>query len=383
MGKSAALKAAAIALMSPVIGSTGYRPYALVRQETETLSPPHTRLQEGYWREATIEARVELANQDLEGSPHVQPYLQMLRARISRLHTTETCEPDPKPENPIWKAMYEEASPAFFFVGYGVSRTVENPDKMDSSLRRRSRHLRYERVASLFEEQTTLMPLATWLPNLRKSNPDRYEEVAMLLDELLPRGTDFRGRMQEGDYAFHHRGFEVQFGALSDGFRAYIGWIGDLLYHVCLCCPDGIKLTDHSGIVMVDEVDLHLHPEWQLVVLPTVSRTLPRLQFLCTTHSPIVAGTVESANLLLVLPDGDTASLLTRPEVEVHGLTADQILTSSHFGLVSTRAPDFYEELQRVSRAVSRGEPGAAVQFMNMSSLGAGAGNADNQQDTR
>ena len=277
--------------------------------------------------------------------------------------------------------MYEEGSPAFFFVGYGVSRTVESPDKADSSLRRRSRHLGYERVAGLFEEQTTLMPLATWLPNLRKSNLDRYEEVATLLGGLLTEGTEFRGRMQEGDYAFHHRGLDVQFGALSDEFRAYIGWVGDLLYHVCHCCPDGIKLTDHCGIVMVDDVGLHLHPEWQLVVLPTVSRALPRLQFLCTTHSPIVAGTVESANLLLVLPDGDTASLLTRPEVEVHGLTADQILTSSHFGLVSTRAPDFYQELQRVSRAVSRGEPKAAVQFMNMTSLGAGARNAGDQKE--
>ena len=173
----------------------------------------------------------------------------------------------------------------------------------------------------------------------------------------------------------------MPFGALSDGLRAYIGWIGDLLYHVCHCCPDGTRLVDFRGIVMIDEVDLHLHPEWQLLVLPTVSRALPRLQFVCTTHSPIVAGTVESANLFLVVPDGDSASVLARPEVEVHGLTADQILTSSHFGLESTRAPDFYEELRAVSRAVSRGEPGAAARFMTMTSLGAAAADADDRPE--
>ena len=381
MGKSAALKAAAIALMSPVIGSTGYRPYALVRQEVVNPDPPETPFQEGYQPQALVEARVALADQDLCGVRHAEPVQHVLRARISRLHTTETCEPDPKPADPVWEAMYEEGSPAFFFVGYGVSRTVESPDKLDSSLRRRSRHIRYERVASLFEEQTTLIPLASWLPNLRTTNPARYKEAVTLLDELLPEGTEFCGRMLEGDYAFRHRGLDVQLGALSDGFRAYIGWVGDLLYHICHCCVDGMKLTDHSGIVMVDEVDLHLHPEWQLVVLPAVSRTLPKLQFLCTTHSPIVAGTVESANLLLVLPDGETASILARPELEVHGLSADQILTSSHFGLVSTRAPEFYEELQKASRAVSRGEPGAAVRFMSMTSLGAGAVNAGSQQE--
>jgi len=132
-------------------------------------------------------------------------------------------------------------------------------------------------------------------------------------------------------------------------------------------------LVDHRGIVMIDEVDLHLHPQWQLEVLPTISRAFPRLQFLCTTHSPIVAGTVESATLFLLLAEGETASFLATPEREVHGLTADQILTSSHFGLVSTRAPDFYEELRKVSGDVSRGKPGAAVRFMEMTSLGAAA----------
>ena len=116
-------------------------------------------------------------------------------------------------------------------------------------------------------------------------------------------------------------------------------------------------------------------------MLPTISRALPQLQFLCTTHSPIVAGTIESANLFLVVPDGDaqTASVLATPELEVHGLTADQILTSSHFGLVSTRAPDFYKELQRVSRDVSRGKPGAAARFMEMTSPGAASASVDGE----
>ena len=372
MGKSATLKAAAIALMSPIIGSTGYRPYSLVRQEMGVASA-----------DAEIEARVVLSAQDSVGGLQSEPYLQRLGARVSRLHTTETCEPSGKPTDPVWEDMYEDSSPAFFFVGYGVSRTVESPEKMDTSLRRRSRHLRYERVAGLFEEQTTLTPLVSWLPGLQSLNPVRYQEVATLLGRLLPEGTSFGGREGREDCLFHHRGLDVRFDALSDGFRAYIGWIGDLLYHMCLCCPHGEKLVDHRGVVMIDEVDLHLHPEWQLVVLPTISQALPKLQFLCTTHSPIVAGTVESANLHLVLPDGDTASVLSRPEVEIHGLTADQILQSSHFGLVSTRAPDFYEEIQEVSRAVSRGEPGAASRFMEMTSLGAGAAGADDRQATR
>ena len=362
MGKSAALKAAALALMSPVLGSTGYRPHSLVRREVDK-SP----------MDAAVEAHVALGDQDLEEDLDTAPDAAELRARISRRYTTETCEPDFVSQHPVWEPMFREDSPAFFFVGYGVSRTVENPAKVDSSLRRRIRHLRYDRVAGLFEEQTALMPLAAWLPSLQVTDRDRYQEVETFLNCLLPRGTTFHSRMLDGDYAFRHRGLDVPFGALSDGFRAYIGWIGDVLYHMCQCCTDGTPLVDLLGIVMIDEVDLHLHPEWQLVVLPTISQALPQLQFLCTTHSPIVAGTVESANLLLAVPAGETASTLVPPELEVHGLTADQILTSSHFGLVSTRAPDFYEELRKVSGDVSRGKPGAAARFMEMTSLGAAA----------
>ena len=333
--------------------------------------------------DAEIEARVELSGQDSPWDPLAKPHREKLGARISRRRTTETFEPSSQAEDLVWEAMYEDSSPAFFFVGYGVSRTVEIREKVEPSIRHRSRHPRYDRVAGLFEEQTTLIPLDSWLPEYRIVNPERYEEVVTLLEQLLPEGISFVVREGLEDCLFHHRGLDVQFSALSDGFRAYIGWIGDLLYHMCLMCPYGEKLVDHRGIVMIDEVDLHLHPEWQLVVLPTISQVLPKLQFLCTTHSPIVAGTVESANLHLVLPDGDTASVLSRPEVEIHGLTADQILQSSHFGLVSTRAPDFYEELQEVSRAVSRGEPGAAARFMEMTALGAGASGTDDRQATR
>lgn len=370
MGKSAALKAAALALMGPVVSSTGYRPFSLVRREVGEAPS-----------EAAIKAHVALGDQDLEEDFDTAPDAAELRARISRRHTTETCEFDVTLAHPVWEPMFREDSAAFFFVGYGVSRTVEDPDTVDPSLRRRFRHLRYQRVAGLFEEQATLMPLVAWLRTLQITESARYDEVEALLNQLLPEHTSFHGQVVDGDYALRHRELDVPLSALSDGFRAYVGWIGDLVYHVCQCCPKQVSLVDHQGIVMIDEVDLHLHPEWQLVVLPTISQALPQLQFVCTTHSPIVAGTIESANLFLLVPDGDdeTASVLATPELEVHGLTADQILTSSHFGLVSTRAPDFYEELQRVSRDVSRGKPGAAARFMEMTSLGAGAARVDHE----
>jgi hypothetical protein len=63
-----------------------------------------------------------------------------------------------------------------------------------------------------------------------------------------------------------------------------------------------------NGIVLVDEIDLHLHPQWQRLVVPTVSKTFPNLQCVFSTHSPIVAGTLSSRNIrvLETSDDGST-----------------------------------------------------------------------------
>ncbi len=361
MGKSSALEAIALALMTPVIESTGYRPYSIGRRGARDKRG-----------KTKVIAEVVLNLQDVVTTIGEADERRPLQAVVEQKGTTEVLRTTGA-QDPIWDPMFDEGSAAFFFVGYGASRTVESSEKADPSLRFRSRHLRYDRVAGLFEEHATLIPLVTWLPELEKDKPAHHQQVFNLINRLLPGKTRFLDKIEKGEYLFSHRGLAVPFGALSDGFRAYIGWICDLLYHISFNCPPGMKLADNQGIVLIDEIDLHLHPEWQLSVLPAISRALPNLQFICTSHSPIVAGTVESTNLLLVVPDGSNASKLSRPEIEVHGLTADQILMSPHFGLVSTRAPAFYDKLREVSGEVSRGEPGGAVKFMKMISLGAGA----------
>ena len=105
---------------------------------------------------------------------------------------------------------------------------------------------------------------------------------------------------------------ELPFGTLSDGYRAYLGLVADLIYHLQMNCPHGGNLTDMTGIVLVDDIDLHLHPKWQRTVVPHLAGTFPRLQFILTTHSPLVTGTLHADNvplgvdvvvrLLLVLP---------------------------------------------------------------------------------
>ena len=294
------------------------------------------------------------------------------QVRIVRRGTTEQISA-PDAEQSSWERIYDDTSPAFLMLGYGATRRVEGSDSVDISARRKSRLLRYQRVAGLFEEHITMVPLNAWLPEWETRNPGRYKQVINLLDRLLPEGMRFRAEREQGQYLFEHRGVKISFGAMSDGYRQYVGWISDLLYHVCMGCPPGKKLEENRGIVLIDEIDLHLHPEWQRTVIPTMSTTLPNLQFILTSHSPIVVGTLHRENVIVFNQDSEGASIAEPVEIEVHGLNADQVLTSRAFGLTSSRAPEFVEQLKQTSAQAQQGDEEAQRRFHKMIVYGAGA----------
>jgi AAA domain, putative AbiEii toxin, Type IV TA system len=92
------------------------------------------------------------------------------------------------------------------------------------------------------------------------------------------------------------------------------------------------------GVVIVDELDLFLHPSWQREIIGKIATTFPHIQFFFSTHSPIVAGTVEAKNRYITEETSDGA-VIKQYEEEIYGMTANQVLTSSYFNLHSTRAP--------------------------------------------
>jgi hypothetical protein len=262
--------------------------------------------------------------------------------------------------------LFSDDSPAFFLVGYGSYRyLLDASDFEPTSFQRKRRRFRYQRVAGLFEDHLGLVPLGSWLPRVRQEEPGRFSEISELLDELLPQEARFtRERDAANEYVFHYYGVPVPLGALSDGYRAYIAWVSDLLYNISLSAPKKTRLRDARGVVLVDEIDLYLHPEWQREVVPTVARALPNLQFVLTTHSPIVAGTLSSQNIFVLEMDGAGASTIHQLAEPIHGLNADQILVSDYFGLHTSRAPGAEDELQQLSERAMSGDSEAAVTFL-------------------
>ncbi|MEK4698592.1 AAA family ATPase [Solibacillus sp. FSL R7-0668] len=87
---------------------------------------------------------------------------------------------------------------------------------------------------------------------------------------------------------------------LSDGYQDVIGIISDIAYRMVILNPhlgDSV-LVNTPGVVLIDEIDVHLHPKWQQKILPLLKRLFPDVQFITTTHSPIIISTTESNEAL-------------------------------------------------------------------------------------
>ena len=353
-GKTTLLKGVALAALGPAVADSGLFPYFLIRRDA---GQP---VEEG----ALIKA--DFTPNDQDRKDDFPEYLSRVEShiRIDRrgdLERFEWVHGDEKP----WHPIYSNRSDAFFFVGYGANRRVEKVERIDEAGRRASSSARARRIMSLFEETYSLHPLSHWLPRYQAINRGRFVQVKTLVNKLLGPGRyRFTSEREDGEYVFQRGRIRVPFPALSDGYRALLGWIGDLLYHVCETCPPGKKLNENQGIVMIDEVDLHIHPAWQMELLPRLAQYLPKIQFIVTSHSPLLVGSLEWQNIVIARQRGNGSTSLERLPVDVSRLDADQILLTELFGLESTRSGTQTRRIRQLLERTREGDTEAARKLM-------------------
>lgn len=128
----------------------------------------------------------------------------------------------------------------------------------------------------------------------------------------------------------HHRDFgHLPVGMLSDGIRTMLGLVGDLARRAILVNGHlGIEALSVPGIVLVDEVDLHLHPKWQQVVIEMLRAAFPRVQFIVTTHSPQVLSTVPRRCIRVIEQGSGTNWLVRTPDEQTEGVGSALVLAS-------------------------------------------------------
>lgn len=366
MGKTTLLKAIALSSLGPAVGSSGIYSNRLVRREP--ISP----LSSLASRKKTIADRATL---EAEFTTHPQDRAEQFKTIESRIEVVKRGDLEElrwtHEQEKAWHPIFRSSSDAFFFVGYGATRRVEKRDRVDMGSRKSSSFDRAQRVQSLFEEAYSLLPLASWLPTMKKGNPGRHKQVCTLINKLMGEGHyTFTGEMEDGEYLFTRGGLHIPFPALSDGYRAFLGWVGDLLYHICTTAPSGKRLDENCGMVLVDEIDLHLHPKWQMTVLHTLASELPKIQFIVTSHSPLLVGSLEWMNIIVMESGPMQSSVTKRIEMPVHGLDADQVLLTDFFGMETTRAGQKDRKMKKLTLKARAGDDKSARELIRVWSKG-------------
>ena len=153
--------------------------------------------------------------------------------------------------------------------------------------------------------------------------------------------------------AVEKQGEKLTVNQLSDGEKCLMAMVGDLARRMVIANPASKKPLSGKGIVLIDEIDLHLHPKWQRTVVPRLVETFPNCQFLVSTHSPHVVTHVQPENLhLLEMGEG---GLVARRAGESYGKTVERVLEDL-MGLETTRPDEVSEALVAIAQDIGNGK---------------------------
>jgi energy-coupling factor transporter ATP-binding protein EcfA2 len=229
-------------------------------------------------------------------------------------------------------------------------------------------------VRTLIDEESDLGDPEEWLLGLdyaavradssalRQRSARYREEVHRLLIDLLPDISDLRfASKQEGQKSFKPQvevktpyGW-VRLSRLSWGYRTLVSWLVDLLHRLSETYPKSKNPLAEPAVVLIDEIDLHLHPKWQRTIIQYLTDRLPNTQFIVTAHSPLVVQSAPKANLVVLRQrEGADHVEIDNDSTSVRGWRVDQILTSDLYGLSSARAPDIEALLDEQRRLVTK-----------------------------
>lgn len=194
-------------------------------------------------------------------------------------------------------------------VYYGVTRAVLD---VPMRIRRRgsSKHYtRFDSLADCFQKASRFRSVFIWFrdkeyeeSHLKEEKRDfdarlpELETVRRCISSLLPHISNPRTATRPPRFLITYQGQEFEIDQLSDGYKTMLGLAMDLGRRMVEANPSSPDPLATEAIVLIDDVDLHLHPAWQQHVVSGLLRTFPNTQFILTSHSPIL---VESINNLL------------------------------------------------------------------------------------
>ncbi len=199
------------------------------------------------------------------------------------------------------------------FVNYGTNRSV-----LDIPLRIRNKH-EFGVISSLdraIENELDFRTFFEWFRNQEdleneiklESGDTAYEDIMLrcvrtAVETMLEDVSDLKVKRNPLCMKVKKNGKEIRVDQLSDGEKCTLALIGDLARRIAIANQYRINPLEGEGVVLIDEIELHMHPSWQRKVLRVLKQVFPNIQFIVTTHSPQVLGEADDSYRIVLLQE--------------------------------------------------------------------------------
>lgn len=257
--------------------------------------------------------------------------------------------------NKYSKEFFESLSYAqktWFACGYGVYRRLEIAPKSENIYTTESQ--RYTNFITLFNPNESIPTLNLWffeldykiLKDKDKVAAHQQELIIQALNTILENNAVYDGIDSDKQIYFKMNGQRISINQLSDGYKSILSLVGDIICRLTIAFPYSEDILKEHGVILIDEIDIHLHPTWQYKIAKQLQDLFPNMQFIVATHSPIVAAGAgfEACTYKLWLENGETQCK------RIYNLSTkdvDDILTSTAFNLPSKFSQEIEDIVKR------------------------------------
>jgi hypothetical protein len=230
------------------------------------------------------------------------------------------------------------------------------------------RHSPFESSLSFLQTADT-NHLANWIVSqnfrrLKAKEAGHYEKAEQLARSVRDIEKVIADIVEDPDFGFvitdedddvrvRWKGAVIRLGLLPDGLKSIVSWVADLLMRLDrIPWQDNTPVLQRRFLLLLDEVDIHLHPAWQRRVMPLVQRVFPNAQIIASTHSPFVVSSVDDARIITLGFRGQSSVVTSVTEPQL-GVSYTAVLRSI-FGIDSEFDIDTEQNLEQFHAAKRR-----------------------------
>ncbi len=243
--------------------------------------------------------------------------------------------------DPANRVVNGNDAPSTIVLGYGPRRFFD-PKRRNHAVGAAAR------IRTLFDPLATIPYPGDWL---RAQTGNRFNTIASALRVVLALDDDDELIVEPDHLAVRASGRVTPIDSLSEGYRSVFVMTVDIMRELLNYWDN---LEQAQAVVLIDELETHLHPRWKMQVMTALRRVLPRVQFIVTTHDPLCLRGMDDNEVVVLQRDANGRIVQLDNLPSVRGMTAEQLLTSDYFGLASTADPSTEIELAKLTGDTAR-----------------------------